>query len=106
MDLVIRGTPGPARRETMGHGEDQSVEPGRTGPEGVRTRVAPGRTGPEGVEGRAEGARESRQQLSASVHQREPKAQCRVAAAAEWPSLKQLQQFQSERASQPVMRGW
>lgn len=27
-------------------------------------------------------------------------------SSAEWPSLTQLQQFQSERASQPVMRGW
>lgn len=26
---------GPARSEAMGHGEDQSVEPGRTGPKGL-----------------------------------------------------------------------
>lgn len=55
------------------------------------------------------GPREREAATAASVHQREPEAQCRVATpptAAEWPSPKQLQQFQSKPASdQRVGRG-
>ena len=84
----------------MGHGEDQSgARQDRTRGRG-RTRVVPGRTGPEGMEGKAEGAQESRklQQLSASVHQRKPKG-AGQGSSTEWPSLKQLHQFQSKPAS-------
>lgn len=99
MDLVIRGRSQDQRGarpwETGRAGEDQSgARQDRTRGR-RRTRVVPGRTGPVGVEGGAEWAQKSRKQqtqLSASVHQREPEAQGRVAA--QWPSLKQ--RFQSK----------
>lgn len=73
MDLVIRGRSQDQRGA-------RPWDTGRTRVEPDRTRVEPGRTGPQGMEGKAEGAQESRQQQSAGVHQREPKAQGRVAA--------------------------
>ncbi|KAK9518179.1 hypothetical protein VZT92_023492 [Zoarces viviparus] len=48
---------GPVLSEAVGHGEDQRVEPGRTGPEGMG---GPGRTGGRG--GKSRGTQESRKQ--------------------------------------------
>lgn len=77
MDLVIRG------RSQDQHG----VSPSDTG----RTRMEPGRTGPEGVGGPEwsqavqeqrgpKNRKQQQQQMSSSLHQREPEAQGRVAA--------------------------
>jgi len=84
MDLVIRG-------RSQDH---RGTRPWDTG----RTRMEPGRTGPEGMEGGSEGAQKSRkqQQQSSSVHQVEPEGK---GSSVEWPSLMQLQQFQSKPAS-------
>jgi len=106
MDLVIRGRSQDQRGTRPWDTGRTRVEPDRTGPEGLgrtrvepgRTRVEPGRTGPEGMEGGSEGAQKSRkQQQSSSVHQVEPEGK---GSSVEWPSLMQLQQFQSKPASQ------
>jgi len=100
MDLVIRGRSQDQRGTRPWDTGRTRVEPDRTGPEGLgRTRMEPGRTGPEGMEGGSEGAQKSRkqqQQQSSSVHQVEPEGK---GSSVEWPSLMQLQQFQSQPAS-------
>lgn len=98
MDLVIRGRSQDHREQ--GHGTRGGPEWSQAGQDhGARedqSGARQDRTIKRG--GRSRWVRERRrQQLSSSVHQREPEAQGRVAAAAEWPSLTQ-QQFQNKPA--------
>ncbi|KAI9514720.1 N-terminal kinase-like protein [Dissostichus eleginoides] len=88
---------GPARSEAMGHGEDQSVEPGRTGPKGLGGPEK----GPEGMEGRAEGAKESMTQLQQLLAKCTPEGARGAGQGSSSSSSRAaiLKQFQSQPAS-------
>jgi len=133
MDLVIRGRSqdwrgartrgGPARQDrTRGRGMTGEAR-GRTGPEGVGgpawreagrdQRAWEDLSGARQERTRGHGgeSRGSRKRLAAAAAVGEgtpegARGAGQSSSSTEWPSLKQLQQFQSQPASQPVMRGW